>query len=96
MLQEITQRTGEDHMRRHIGQTMRVLVETKNRRDGLIEGLTDNYLSVRFAGPQSAIRQFVTVRLDEVRSGMLYGEIVSTDPAPIDRLQPLRMAISSH
>lgn len=96
MLQEITQSTGEAHMRRHIGQTMRVLVETKNRRDGLIEGLTDNYLSVRFAGPQSAIRQFVTVRLDDVRGGMLYGEIASTESAPSDRLQPLRMAISSH
>ncbi|MBX7136018.1 MAG: hypothetical protein K1X67_25390, partial [Fimbriimonadaceae bacterium] len=86
VLGEVSARTGVDHARRFVGRTMRVLVEGKIGRDGLMGGLTDNYLEVKFAAPASAARSFVWVRLDEEGSGTLFGEIV-----PEPRAQGLRV-----
>ena len=74
-LNEVSSRTGSGHARRFIGRTLRVLVEGKTTREGLLEGLTDNYLTVRFAGPTTIMRGFAWVRLDEERDGVLFGEL---------------------
>jgi threonylcarbamoyladenosine tRNA methylthiotransferase MtaB len=71
--------TGSAHARRFLGRTMRVLVESKVGRDGLMGGLTDNYLEVRFPGPASWANTFVRVRLDEEREGVVYGEATAGD-----------------
>lgn len=65
------------HVRRFVGRTMRVLVEGKPCMDGTLEGLTDNYLTVRFAGPTSLARQFAWVRIHEERDGIAYGEVAA-------------------
>jgi threonylcarbamoyladenosine tRNA methylthiotransferase MtaB len=75
VLNDVTRRTGEEHIRRFLWQTMRVLVEGKIGKDGLLQGLTDNYLEVKFAGSPSLARQFAWVRLDEARDGVAYGEL---------------------
>lgn len=80
-LNAITTRTGNAHVRRFLGRTMRVLVEGKIGKDGLLQGLTDNYLEVKFAGSPSMTRQFAWVRLDEERDGVAYGKL-STSPRP--------------
>lgn len=76
-LAEASARTGAEHARRFLGRTMRVLVEGKTTKAGLLEGLTDNYLSVQFAGPLSLQRQFAWVRLGEERNGVVLGELAS-------------------
>lgn len=76
-LNEVSSRTGSAHARRFLGRTLRVLVEGKTTREGLLEGLTDNYLSVRFAGPTSLMRGFSWVRLEEEREGTLFGELAA-------------------
>lgn len=78
-LAAVTRETGEAHALSFVGRTLRVLVEGKLTREGLLEGLTDNYLEVRFAGARSLQRQFAWVRLAEFRDGALYGEVA---PAP--------------
>lgn len=90
-LAEISTRTGAEHARRFVGRTMRVLVEGKTTKAGLLEGLTDNYLTVQFAGPLSLQRTFTWVRLNEEKSGVLLGELATKPERPI---QPLRMAVS--
>ncbi|MDI9638809.1 tRNA (N(6)-L-threonylcarbamoyladenosine(37)-C(2))-methylthiotransferase MtaB [Kamptonema cortianum] len=75
-LTEITERTGREQSARFIGRTMRVLVERK-RKDGLLEGTSDNWLTVRFAGPIEYLKSLRWIRLDEERDGVLYGEPVS-------------------
>lgn len=78
------------HVARFVGRTMRVLVEGKPRPDGTLEGLADNYLTVRFAGPTSLTRQFAWVRIDEEREGIAFGELAS------ERLGPeLALAVRS-
>lgn len=78
VLAEIGRRTAAVHVRRFLGRTMRVLVEEKAR-DGLLTGLTDNYIEVRFAGPVSSVREFAMVRLDVEKEGVAFGEIAA-DP----------------
>lgn len=79
-LTRIATETGRGHAARFVGRTLRVLVEGKMTREGLLEGLTDNYLTVRFAGPQAWMRTLRWVRLDEERDGVLFGEAVPGPP----------------
>jgi threonylcarbamoyladenosine tRNA methylthiotransferase MtaB len=92
-LAEVSARTGAEHAGRFVGQTMRVLVEGKTTKEGLLEGLTDNYLTVHFAGPLSLQRQFAWVRLEEERNGVLIGEQVSG--APLKELRVIPGSIGS-
>lgn len=78
---EVSRATGEAHAKRFEGRTMRVLPETRHAETGVWKGLSDNYLEVRFAGPSNLLSQLVWVRLDEVRAGIGFGEIV-TAPTP--------------
>lgn len=69
--------TRHRHVESFLGRTLRVLVEGKLTPDGLLEGLTDNYIDVRFPGPKSLQRGFAAVRLEEARDGYAYGELVT-------------------
>jgi threonylcarbamoyladenosine tRNA methylthiotransferase MtaB len=77
-LAQLTAETGRERVRRWVGRTVRVLVETKVGSDGLLEGLTDHWITVRMAGPRSVQRTFQWVRIDEERDGRAYGEIVAS------------------
>jgi len=78
-LASITKGTSERHVQKFIGRTLRVLVEGKLTKEGLLEGLTDNYLSVHFAGPLSLQRETCYVRLIQVKEGAIIGEL-ATEP----------------
>ncbi|MCW5942329.1 MAG: tRNA (N(6)-L-threonylcarbamoyladenosine(37)-C(2))-methylthiotransferase MtaB [Fimbriimonadaceae bacterium] len=71
--------TADAYRRRFLGRNLRVLVETK-KPDGLLHGLTDNYLEVAFPGPASLLRRFAPVRLDELRDGLFLGELAPPGP----------------
>ena len=86
---EISTRTGREHVRKFLGRTLRVLVEGKTKRAELMEGTTDNWITVRMAGSPSLARSMQWVRLDEERDGVAYGEIV-TEPS-VDEI-PLLVA----
>jgi threonylcarbamoyladenosine tRNA methylthiotransferase MtaB len=87
-LNEISIRTGRVRARQAMGKVLRVLVEGKPRPDGLLEGLSDEYLTVQFAGPPTLVRSFAHVRIEDERDGVLYGELASPESAA-----RLRMAI---
>jgi len=63
LLSEMSSHSGIAHTANFVGRTMRVLVEGKLTKDGLLEGLTDNYLSVQFEGPTSLQRSLCQVKL---------------------------------
>lgn len=90
VLGAISSRTGEVHTRRFLGRAMRVLVEGKLTKQGLMQGLTDNYLEVQFAGAPSLSRQFAWVRLIEFKDGGLIGELAA-EPAADRELRSIRV-----
>lgn len=88
-LTAVSTRTGREHVRRWLGRTVEVLVEKRDRKSGLMPGLTRNYIEVRFAGPESLSRNLAWVRVDEEREGILYGEHVSSPN--LTGIEPLTM-----
>lgn len=84
ILNEVTTATAEQHSKKFVGRTMRVLVE-KQGKHGLLEGLTDNYLDVRFPGPQALVKNLCQVNLQQTQGKAMIGELASED-----RMQGLR------
>ncbi len=80
-----TTETGRSQVRRFLGTTARVLVERRDR-GGLLEGTSDNWLTVKFAGPDSALKSIQWVQIEDERDGIAYGELAA---APKSRRVPL-------
>jgi threonylcarbamoyladenosine tRNA methylthiotransferase MtaB len=60
--------------RAHVGREMDVLVlERREREDGPLVGLTDNYLEVAFLGPDTLMRRFARVRVEGAGGARLVG-----------------------
>lgn len=57
----------------NIGRVHRVLVERRQAKSGLLQGFSENYLPLRFAGGSGLIRQVVPVRLTMVADGQPIG-----------------------
>ncbi len=57
-------------------QTRPVLVEGRRDSDGMLKGFTDNYIAVRFAGPDSLLNSVTSVRLLIIRDNSVIGERV--------------------
>jgi threonylcarbamoyladenosine tRNA methylthiotransferase MtaB len=77
VLTEVTKRTAAEQRSRYLGRTMRVLVERKSKRDGMLEGTTDNWITVKFAGPAELARTMQWVRLDDEKDGVMFGELAA-------------------
>ena len=63
----------EVYYKKHIGCTLTVIAETYE--DGTLTGHTDNYLKVRFKGPEKLLGSEVNVKLSEYKDKMLFGEV---------------------
>lgn len=59
-----------------LGQVRPVIVEGLRDNDGLLKGFTDNYISVRFNGPDSLLGSVVRVKLVQLRENRVIGERV--------------------
>lgn len=79
-LAAFTAETGRSQVRRFLGRTARVLVERRDR-GGLLEGTSDNWLTVKFAGPDSALKSIQWVQIEDERDGIAYGELAA-EPKP--------------
>lgn len=75
-LTEVTTRTAQEQVRRFVGRTLRVLVERRGK-DGLLEGTSDNWLTVKFAGTEGMRRSLVWVRIEDEKDGVAFGELAS-------------------
>lgn len=70
---------GAAHAQAHIGRVCQVLVEGKPTPGGLLEGLTDTYVTVQFAGPRDLLRAFAWVRIEETRGALAFGELAAPE-----------------
>ena len=77
MLNEVSSGTAQAHIQRFVGTTARVLVVGKTTKDGLLQGLTDNYLEVQFAGSHSLQREICYVHITSASSRAIMGELTS-------------------
>lgn len=63
-----------------VGQTVRVLVEERNEKNGLLSGRTEGSVIVEFPGEDALLGQFCAVTITQARNWMLRGQ-------PADSLQ---------
>ncbi|MBQ3565922.1 MAG: tRNA (N6-isopentenyl adenosine(37)-C2)-methylthiotransferase MiaB [Oscillospiraceae bacterium] len=61
--------------RRFIGRTMRVLVDGKSKKNGLLNGKSDEFVIVEFEGDESLIGSFVNVKITEAKNWAVTGVI---------------------
>ena len=61
---------------RQLGRVHRVLVERRDRKIGLLQGFSENYLPLHFPGGADRLHKIVPVRFDSLRDGRPFGCIV--------------------
>jgi threonylcarbamoyladenosine tRNA methylthiotransferase MtaB len=68
-LRELGQQKRQEFYRCHTGTEQNILVERKNKKTGLLQGFSENYIPVHFRGPAGCIRTVVRVRIDRIEDG---------------------------
>ena len=74
-LRELSARKKAAFYRHHVGTAVRVLFE-RLESSGLYTGFSDNYLKVGVEAPEDLSNRLAMVRLDNVRNGLMTGELV--------------------
>ncbi len=81
LLRELGERKRQEFHRRQTGRVHRVLVERRNRKSGLMQGFSENYVPLQFAGPSRLAGSVVSVRQDRVEEGIPLGSLVEGNPS---------------
>ncbi|MGH7262454.1 MAG: tRNA (N(6)-L-threonylcarbamoyladenosine(37)-C(2))-methylthiotransferase MtaB [Candidatus Rokuibacteriota bacterium] len=77
-LRGLSQELNLAFRRRLLGQPQEVLVlETRDKANGRLVGLTGNYVEVLFEGPDECVRQFLTVTVTDVTADRTLGEVAA-------------------
>ncbi len=65
-LRNIDQQKRQEFYQKHIGSEFQVLVESRNKKSGMLQGFSENYIPIQFQGTESMIKNIVTVRLETI------------------------------
>jgi threonylcarbamoyladenosine tRNA methylthiotransferase MtaB len=77
MLLELSKENRKDFLNNYIGRTMSVLFEQEvSGKEGMIEGLTSNYIRVECSGTAELKGKIFDVRLDEIQEDYMHGSII--------------------
>ncbi len=82
-LRRLSERKKRDYYRRFLGRELAILVQERTS-DGMLKGLSRNYIPVSVAGDDSLLNSEVAVRVTEVVREEVRGEVVAL-PAPLSR-----------
>jgi len=66
-LRELDLEKKQQFYQRHIGTEQNILVERVDKKSKLLQGFSENYIPVRFQGPDTCIRTVVRVRLESIQ-----------------------------
>jgi len=72
LLRQLSQEKREEFYRGHIGTVQRVLVERRNKKSKLLQGFSENYLSIQFEGPAKLCGSIIPVRVERLQDGDLF------------------------
>ena len=84
LLRTLSQTKKEEFYKHHIGTTQRVLVERQNKKSQLLQGFTENYLSIQFKGPVKLAGTIVRVRIDHLHDEELFAIM---DHSPLEIIE---------
>ncbi|MCX7993284.1 MAG: tRNA (N(6)-L-threonylcarbamoyladenosine(37)-C(2))-methylthiotransferase MtaB [Fimbriimonadales bacterium] len=78
-LQQVCKTAARRYAARFLGRVERVLVESRSKLSGLMTGTSDHYLQVEFAASPSLVGQLVKVRIVDLTTDGVAGEIASDE-----------------
>jgi tRNA A37 methylthiotransferase MiaB len=98
-LRALAARKAQAFCRRVLGETLTVVVLDREGTDGLLEGLSDNYLRVWFAGDPGLRGRVARVRTETVTGRGLFGFLRETPgprpPVSLARGDPTRIPVEA-
>ncbi len=74
-LRELDGKKRHTFYRHHLGSTQQVLVERRDSKTGLLQGFSEYYIPLRFAGPNDLIHQVVPVHFDRMEDDQPLGTL---------------------
>jgi len=66
----------EVNLKRFLGKTVRVLAESEGRKDGFLQGKSDEFIATDFKAPKNQIGNFFNVVIEKTRNWEMEGSIV--------------------
>ncbi len=75
-LRQIDQEKRNTFYRNHIGTTQHVLVERRNKKSGLLQGFSENYIPLQFEGPSRLQRSVVAILFEKINGTQPIGKIL--------------------
>lgn len=77
-LRQLSQQKKEEFYSSQIGNVQRVLFERRNKKTGMLQGFSENYLAVQTDGPGRLAGLICPVRIDRFQDGELFGSLVDS------------------
>lgn len=77
ILRDLSENKRKSFYSKHLGQTRTVLVEGQRDEKDRLKGFTDNYIAVRFKGPDSLLNSLAHVHLISLRENYIIGERIT-------------------
>ena len=77
LLRELGKRKRQEFHERQAGRVLQVLVERRDQESGMMRGFSENYVPVRFMGPDRLAGSVAPVRLDRSEDGVALGVLVA-------------------
>ncbi len=74
-LRDLDQEKRQTLYAQGVGRVHQVLVERRNSKTGLLQGFSENYIPIHFAGASCLIRTVVPVRLTHLEDGQPMGSL---------------------
>jgi threonylcarbamoyladenosine tRNA methylthiotransferase MtaB len=74
-LRQLDQDKRQEFYQRHIGSHNQVLVERRNKKTGLLQGFSENYIPLQFEGPTKLCRRVVPVYFERMEGELPMGVI---------------------
>jgi len=78
LLRSISDTKRDKFYRKHVGETRTVVIEKKRDSDRRLKGFTDNYIDVRFDGPDALLGKISKVELCTFFENYVIGKIVNS------------------
>lgn len=74
-LRELDTRKRQAFYRQHLGTSQQVLVERQNKKSGLLQGFSENYIPLQFKGPTRLRQRIVPVHFDRLEDEQPLGSV---------------------
>jgi threonylcarbamoyladenosine tRNA methylthiotransferase MtaB len=75
-LRRLDHQKRQEFFQKNIGSNFRVLVERRNKKNGLLQGFSENYIPIQFQGSGNMIKKIISVRFEKIENEQPFGIVI--------------------